>query len=359
MPLKDAIAALASTVLEESRKDIHLDAKEIAQAINVSNNQFTIGSLRVGEHALRGLTSRLASPVTAYALGLQERSFSNASSSVQKNDDLVMMAEVLRYECLRNPGVEFKLRTREARNDIYAILSPTFGVADAPAVMDQILDAMPTDAKGTWSYNPETTRWELRAEIWTPTPVAEHSVGEVINGFISMSARDNGTGRFKGGGGIICLRCLNASVYSAGETLSRVHRGNKVMFDVANMIQKSKKAIDALCVAWGKAREDEIAVPTGLTLEQAIPGLFRSLLKEGDLVGVLPGKKETHVAGLTYAYRDQRRDSEKLVRSDIAQGWTSYIKGQTEEVRAEAEEAIGGWIVSPPRTFKFDMKEKD
>jgi hypothetical protein len=362
LPLKEAISQLQETVSNEVRRDVQLSAKEIANLLDVEGNQVFIKEHFVREHALRGIMTRLESPALTYLLGLQERILNESRRSGSDHNvvakDAGKLADTLRHELLRNPDVVYKLRMREYPCDIYAALSPSFGVADAPMVMEQILESMPADARGSWAYDPETTGWELRASIWTPVPVAEQAVGEPFEGYVSLSSRDNGTGRFNGGGGINLLRCLNASTYNAGEALSRTHRG-KILFDVNIMIQKSLKAIEALCVAWGKARETKVELPSKITLEDAIPGFWRSLLKDGELSKVLVGRKENHVKELSKKYFEQRRNEEKVVVADFAQGWTRYIQGQPTEIRREAEQAIGNWIVNPPKTIKCDLKEKE
>jgi hypothetical protein len=362
MLLRDAISQLQERVSNEVRRDVQVSAKDIANLISVEDGDLFIKDHFVREHALRGLVTRLESPALSYLLGLRERINADRVRAGIDHDliekDAAKMADTLRYECLRNPDVVYKLRMREFPCDIYAALSPDFGVADAPMVMEQILKSMPPDARGSWEYDPETTGWELRASIWTPVPVAEQAVGEPFEGYVSLSSRDNGTGRFNGGGGINLLRCLNASTYNAGEQMSRTHRG-KILIDVNTMIQKSLKAIEALCIAWGKGRQQEVEVPTGVPIEVAMPGFWRSLLREGELAKVLTGRKENHVKELSKSYFEQRRDTEKVVLSDFAQGWTRYIQKQPTEIRREAEQAIGNWVVNPPKEIKCELKEKN
>lgn len=362
MLLRDAISQLQDHVSNEVRRDVQLSAKDIANLISVEDGDLLIKDHFVREHALRGLVTRLESPVLGYLLGLRERINADRVRAGVDHEviekDAAKMADTLRYELLRNPDVVYKLRMREFPCDIYAAMSPGFGVADAPMVMEQILESMPSDARGSWAYDSETTGWELRASIWTPVPVAEQAVGEPFEGYVSLSSRDNGTGSFNGGGGINLLRCLNASTYNAGEAMKRRHYG-KILFDVNAMIQKALKAIESLCIAWGKGRQQEVEVPKGVPIEVAMPGFWRSLLKEGELAGVLTGRKENHVKELTKSYFDQRRDNEKVVLSDFAQGWTRYIQGQPTEIRREAEQAIGNWIVDPPAKLKCELKEKE
>lgn len=363
--LEDAIQGLYNVVTKEQRTDIHISAKEIANSLKLEDDKLFVKNYVLSEHALRGLMLRLDSPATKYVLGLQSRVLENINNP-WSTKDLERLVDTIKYECLRFGDVEFKLRTRlypdenSIYGDVYAALSPDFGVADAPMLLEQIQGAMPKDAKGSFKYDADTTAWNLKASIWTPTPVSEQAVGEPFEGSISLSSRDNGTGRFRGGGGIELLRCLNASVYSAGDVLSRVHRGSKVLFDIRNMISKAQKAVDTLCLAWGKARKETVPVPEGLTLEQAIPGIWRNLFnsRESELVGILPGRKENHIQALTQEYWGQRRDKDNFTKSDLAQAWTHYIQKQPYEIREEAERAAANFIVNPYK-FRCDLKEKD
>jgi hypothetical protein len=97
-------------------------------------------------------------------------------------------------------------------------------------------------------------------------------------------------------------------------------------------------------VGYDTQREE---APTGMTIEDAIPGFYSWLLRDrsSELAGVLPGRTAMHVEGLTAAFASERRDSTKLVRSDFAQGWTRYIQSQSTPVRRDAESAIGRWLV--------------
>jgi hypothetical protein len=368
--LKEVISEFQDKVSNEIRRDLHVSAKEIANEISVEDNKLYVKDHLLTERAIRGIFARLDSPALGYILGLQERI---ASETINTNADHIFLekdvqklADTLHHECKRFGDVDFKLRTREFPRDIYAALSPTYGVADAPMVMEEILDQMPKEARGSYAYDPETTSWELRASIWTPVPVDEQAVGEPFEGYVSLSSRDNGTGRFNGGGGINILRCLNASTYTAGEALTRIHRG-KVMYDINGMVTKSLKAIHTLCEAWGIARKEKIELPQatakgqrGPTLEEAIPGFWRSLLKEGELSKVLVGRKENHVKALTKTYFDERRDKDNIVRADFAQGWTRYIQDQPPAIRRDAEQAIGAWVVNPGKQpMKCELKERD
>ena len=165
---------------------------------------------------------------------------------------------------------------------------------------------------------------------------------------MSFKSKDNGNGRLSGGGGVMMLACLNAGTYSAdASNVSRTHRKH-ILFDVESMLRGSLKAIHVLCEAWGTARTESLAIPTGVPINEAIPGFWRYCLtaRSSELAGVLPGRTETHIAGLTAAYKHERRNTTDVVKADLAQGWTKYIQGSPSDVRRDAESAIGSWLVS-------------
>ena len=361
--LREAADSLASLVKAERREDIELSAKALADGIH-ANGKITFDGLVVGEQAIRGLAARIESPMLGYVLGLRDRIARNVKASrelegkgaptnvvaslrEQARADRAEIASVVAYECKQNPDVILKLRARRAVGDIFAIVSPDYGVADAPEVVDDIVEGAPADAKGSFAYDTTSTAWELRLNVWTPTPVVEQAVGEAFEGYATFRSRDNGTSRFNGGGGVTLIRCLNASTYTTDTVgISRVHRRG-VRRDIDAMVKESLKAIDALCKAWGVNREVVVEQPSGVKLADAIPGFWRYCLldRKSELAGVLPGRSEEHVKGLTNAFFDERRDKSRLVRSDLAQGWTRYIQDQPTPVRREAESAIGDWLV--------------
>lgn len=374
LPFADVAQALTERIRAEQREDVEMTAGEFASALTV-NGKIAVNGLALREQAIRGLLGgRLGSPALSYVLGMRERiadrlveirkvgieTDKGAALHAANNADKATIARTIVHECKLAPSEVLKLRTRRGLGDVFAIVSKRYAPADAPEVLGQVIGQLPRDAKGTWSYDPNTTTWELRADVWTPTPVEQQAVGEAFRGYTSFSSRDNGTGRLNGGGGVELLRCLNASTYVAeGIGVSRNHVG-RIMLDVRKMQEKAVAAIRVLCAAWGVARETVVEVP-----DEAPVGLVSKVLegfwwgelnnRKSELAGVLPGRKVDHVAGLVKAHLSERRDAEKLVRSDFAQGWTRYIQDQPADVRRDAESAVGAWLVSKrPMTFDGD-----
>lgn len=356
----DAAEALRRAVEAEEREDVVVTARSLADSLEQQREGGT-GILADGyaltEQAMRGLLARIESPALSYLLGMRKRIALGQTDVAEERKQMLL---VLDHELRMDPKVELKLRRRGAMKDVFAIVSPTYAVADAPVVMDQILGQLPESAKGTWSYDPTTTTWELRASVWTPTPVDEQAVGEPFEGYVSFQARDNGTASFRGGGGVMLIACLNASTYMANSSdVCRVHRG-RVLYDIEAMLKGSVSAIGALCRIWGEAREETIENEhlIGLPVSQAIPGIWWGELldRKSELAGVLRGRTVDHVKGLTDAYFDQRRDPSRLVRADLAQGWTRYVQDQPADVRRLSEAAIGDWLASR-RPVRFEERK--
>jgi hypothetical protein len=353
----DVAAELTKVIKAERRVDIEMSAGDLGKSLRLSGNRIqTKAGLSLSEQAIRGLLARVESPALAYVLGLRDRiaetGVEDAEATEKRTKDLSKIVEVLAHECWRHPNVTLKARAREGVGDIFAFVSPTYGVADAPDVLPHIVNGMPKDARGAFNYDAGSTSWEVRANIWTPTAVSEQAVGEAFKGYISFTSRDNGTRRLRGGGGIELLRCLNASTYNAADTdVSRAHRG-RILYDIESAVAAASKAIDVLCEAWGTCRRDEVDIPESedgpIPIEQAIPGFWRFLLRDrsSELVGVLPGRSADHADGLTKAFFAERRESETLVKSDFAHGWTKYIQKQSAGVRRDGEAAIATWLVN-------------
>jgi len=367
LPVQEAAHAMIRQIRAEQRQDVDVSCGDLLDVMAM-NGKLTVQGYAMGEQAIRGLLGRIESPALRYVMGLRDR-IAKAKRLIEEPEeepehsptelrgfiaaDKSALLDVMQRELRRHADVPIKLRLRDGLKDCYAVVSPSYGVADAPQVLAEVVDALPKDAKGSYSYDPTTTSWELRASIWTPTPVAKQAVGEPFEGYAAYRSRDNGTGGLGGGGGIVCIRCWNATVYVVEDGFAyRIHRAN-VMDDLSKLTAQALKAIDTLADAWGTARADAVdcrifdAEKHLIPIEEAIPGFYRHMLtaRRGELVGVLPGRTDKHAAGLKAMYFDQRRNETTVVRADLAQGWTRYIQDQPTPVRREAEAAIANWMI--------------
>lgn len=353
-PIDAAVQGLVRRIEAEQRRDVITTAAKLGSALSI-NGALKFDGLKLREQAIRGLLARMESPALRYVLGLRDRITGPDATEGSKALDKAALLDVMQRECKRFGDTPIKLRTREGLGDVFATVSPDYAPADAPDVLGDVIAALPPEARGSFAYDPRSTTWELRASVFTPTPVDEQAVGEPFEGFVSFSSRDNGTRRLTGGGGIVLLACLNASTYEAeSQSVSRVHRG-AILTDLAAMTRDASNAIHALCQAWGVARADVLAVPSVngalVPIEEAVPGFYRAMLtaRRGELVGVLPGRTESHVKALAMAFGEERRDRSQLVRADLAQGFTRYIQDQPAAVRRDAESAVARWMVKGER----------
>jgi len=353
LPAAEAVLRLSSVVRAEGRRDVETTAAALARQIE-TNGKLRAAGWALNEQAIRGLLGRCESPALGYVLGIRDRIRENVTARISNpavqpaiDADKAKLAEVLRHELAMAGDVSLKLRVRESRQDCYAVVSPSYEAADAPEVLASVVDGLPRDAKATWAYDPASTSWELRASVWTPTPAAEHAIGEAFEGYVSLRSKDNGTGSFRAGGGTTFLICLNSATFEAEGSITRRKHTRNIMVDVAAVLKHGTAAIDALCAAWGVARSEVVEVPTGIRIEDAIPDFWSSMLTQRQyaFAGLLPGRTKEHAAKLTEAYFDQRRDRNRVVRGDFAQAWTRYIQEQPADVRREAEAAAGAWLV--------------
>jgi hypothetical protein len=356
MPLREAAARLSDTIAAERRRDIEITAGELGKRLDI-NGALRFEGYKLREQAVRGLLGRIGSPALSYVLGVRERMTADDATPEQKAADRGALLDVMQRELARYCDVPVKLRVRDGMGDAFAAVSPSYAPADAPSVLGDVLAALPDDARASFAYDAATTAWELRASVFTPTPVDEQAVGEPFEGYVSFQSRDNGTRTLTGGGGILLLACLNASTYAAASSsVSRRHVG-AILADLAAMSRDASRAIHTLCAAWGTARADALPVNVHdasgilLPLDAVIPGFYRHMLtaRRGELVGVLPGRTAQHVEKLSAAYFAERRNPTTAVRADLAQGFTRYVQDMPTPVRRDAEQAIGQWLVSGER----------
>ena len=347
VPLRDAAGALRDIIAAERRREVIMTGAEIAHEVTV-NGRLKVSGYALTEHALRGLLSRAGSPAWSYVAGLRDRIADGTSND--KARDKERIAETIVREMEQAQDTEFQFRMRDGLGDCFAVVSPSYGIADFPLIADDVLATFPSDAKGTWSYDPESTAWSLRASVYTPTPSDEQAVGEPFEGFGSVRGADGGNSPLSFGGGILVLACLNASVYEAEmATTRRVHR-RKVRVGIVYAMRDISRMIQTLTNAWGIGRETIVPMPDGaIPFGVALPGLMRGMLTErrGELVGILPGKREDNILTLAATFADERRNPRQLVKADFGQAFTRHIQTLDPTPRRRAEAAIGAWMVNP------------
>jgi hypothetical protein len=345
----DELRRLESVITGEKRHERVIKARDFARLLTV-NGAVKVDGYRLREAAIRNLVARLDSPALRYLLGLRERIMDKEATPEQKAHDKALLLSTLQGEADRFGDVELKLRLRDGVGDCFTIVSPTYTVADFPTAKPVIERYIPGGARAQVSYDQTSTTWEARIETFTPTPVQEQAVGEAFRAYASIRSGDAGFDGYEGGGGLELLRCLNATTFLALlEQASRRHVGN-VTRDLPALIRAALRGVDAAIEAWGIARNQVIELPTVgeklIPIEVAVPGFYRNMLtaRRGELVGVLPGRTETHVAGLVDAYGHQRRNAAQVTRADLANGWTNYQQTFPAPVQRAAESAIGSWL---------------
>lgn len=361
MPLLgDAARKGRDRVRAEKRIDLALDSREIGRSVRVvadDNGRKRIviaDGFALSERAIRGLVSRIESDALGYVLGLRNRIATERTNGAKANEarmeaDRQEIVRVLARECATLASVPCKVRARESLKDVFAVVSPSYSNADAPESIDELLSSAHLSepgVRGDFSYDPSSTAWRVRAVLANPSPVQLQAVGEPFSFHVDISGRDNGTGRWIAGGGTEIWSCSNGAVRIVdGTSTRRIHRGN-VLREVDAAIRCSLDAAAELIKAWGVNRTIEAEIPSKVTIEDAIPGFYRAMLRDDrDLVKVgFRGQREEIVKGLSAAYFGERRDPERVTRSDLAQGWTKYIQRTPLDVRSEAEAAIGAWL---------------
>jgi hypothetical protein len=355
-PLAAVLDEIDQTIAAEKRHQRRVTSGEIGRLLSV-NGKLKVDGYAIQEQALRNLLARLDSPALGMVLGMRERlagrSKLGALTAEGKQLDKGMLLEIVQHECKMNPDVDLVLRLRDGSGDCFTIVTPEYTVADAPSITPQIRAALAGDTRATWTYNPISTVWEIKAETFTPTPTQEMAVGEPFKAYSSISGGDGGITALWGGGGFVLIRCWNATTYLAEQDGSRkIHRGN-VRGNIVQLVRGSLHAIETAIKAWGIARETVIPAEVHdggklVSIESVIPGYYRHMLtaRRGELVGVLPGRTETHVGQLAKTFDSERRNRADITRADLANGYTRYIQDQPIEVRRTAEAAIGSWLVN-------------
>lgn len=194
-----------------------------------------------------------------------------------------------------------RVRARGPREDrsVFAIVSADekrgYAVLDAPEVADLVLqglrDVGQGDAKAEVKYDPESTRYRIRALVQAPVDIMAHrGVGRVHRVFLDVRGGDNGETSICGQMGVLRIRCLNASLAQTnGTAWSRIHRGSSeaIRAFVADMCGKWSVVAEEMRSLWARASaEHYLDSETGLALspQEAITRLVgNGLLPTGGL----------------------------------------------------------------------------
>lgn len=348
-PLVTAAAELIDTVKAERRRDIPVTAGELARQLTC-NGLLRVGGYQLREHALRGLMSRLGSPALGYLLGMRDRMASNGDPGHRDREHLLATVQ---HELKQADSTPLVLRTRDEHRDVYAVVSPGYGVADAPDVIPALLADLPDDARGTTAYDPSTTAWEIRMSLYTPKPSETVAIGEPFEGFASWASRDAGNGRLRRNGGIVVVSCLNAACMPIDLNVQGFVHRRGIRDRVSAAIPEAMRAMHRVAQVWGLARTDRIPHPTTpagdlIPLEHVIPGFFRAMLtaRRGEYAHIMAGRTEEHVRALSVTYEHERRNHVEHTRGDLAQAWTRYAQDHDLATQGRLEQATGQWLLS-------------
>lgn len=354
-PLRDVAAEAVATIEGEKRRQINVSAAEAAANVRVENGKITLFGFRVSEQAIRGWFDRIEGPGLGYVLGLRDRIASNVGRDKPAiARDIAWIVETMQREASVSPDRMMMLRAREGVGDVFAIVSPDYGVCDVPdalpGLVSGILDDAP-NARGSWTYETSSTNWEVRADVFSDTPVDTMAVGEPFKAFAAFRGRDNGTGSWNSGGGFELIRCLNATIYTCELASARVrHRGTKVRDQVWASVDQARKAISLMISGWGRAREQVIAPSKDViegrkSMDQFLGAMFLDMLKSPEFAGTFPGNSRANADALVATFHAERRDENRIVRADLANAVTRALQKLPTDRAMRAQSAAGAWIV--------------
>lgn len=355
-PLRDVAAEAIAQIEGECRRLITLTAEEAARTIAIDKGRILVSGFRVSEQAIRGWFDRVEGPGLGYVLGLRDRiGVSRSKGNKDAADrDLAWIAETMQREAFVNPTRTMMLRARETNGDIFAIVSPEYGVCDVPDALPRLVSGILDDApgaRGSWTYDPASTQWEVRADVFSDTPVDAMAVGEPFKSFASFRGRDNGTGSWESGGGFELIRCLNATTYTCDLAAAKVrHRGDKVKDAVWASVDQARKAIGLMISGWGRAREQEVPLSKEViegkrSMDQFLGAMFLDMLRRPEFAATFPGASRANADQLVATFHAERRDENRIVRSDLANAVTRALQKLPADRALRAQSAAGAWIV--------------
>jgi hypothetical protein len=238
----------------------------------------------------------------------------------------------------KDVDVVFRLRDGKCgARTAFAVVSPGYTAFDTHEIARALVDAFPSDAKGSADYNGDRLRFE---GIWhADVNVELPNQDDVFKAGVIVRSDDTGAGSIRVQSVMWRARCRNLMIFdeAIGVDVRIRHTGNHKTL-VTNFRKAFNEALDSVNsfrVSWVRATElrdrdfiNQVQGTTNenlstLTPEAALPGIFNGIL-ERELVPVR-GRTVDIVPKLLHMHsQDEARDAYGVSRASVINAFTRY-----------------------------------
>lgn len=334
---RDAASHIAQIIEAEQREEINIDPKTVKV-----HDDCTI-ELAETTHGL----SDIGFSMLARAIG------PSGSTSYLRNVDVDLRAHNMRTLLSRHDE-PIKLRTRNTATgdgrEIFSIVTSTYPTVYASDVLRRVATRAATDAKGLWTYNPNTTkvcfRELMRQEINPDT--YRHSADDVFQIGREWSLRDDGASSVRMALLTFRQACANMLMLQSDAFIRRVrHRGNResMMGRVDNLFSRTSEFTRLFSESWNAARITKWCSDEHPSLDVAVSAYALLLNKQH-----LPSSKDADMlaADLGVAWLAEPGNTV----ADIVNGATRYARTlsvtNSDCFRSQKLEAAAGALLTLP-----------
>lgn len=253
-------------------------------------------------------------------------------------------------EALAEADKEVVLRTMidpsSKTRGIYAIVSPTYERYDLPQGAQAFVEALNSvsQQKGrrglldqarceVWASGPS---WKVVIHIHNPINTDAYAVGDILNGWVCLKGRDDGTSALSIEVGFVRTRCVNNTVIYAKSVGNKFRHSKAGITKLAGEVRKALVMLDNIQTIWEEAAVSPII---DAVYQGDVKYVFTRLVEEGHFK--LPGySTETLVDRLMEGWN---REPSKYTRAAIsnAMTWAAHTNSwkSVEDIESIEEQA--------------------
>ncbi len=232
--IREASSDLVDIITAEKRMDYTKPLKDLRlDECGRLRDGDKVGRFNVDDHAMRQLLARAPKGLTAQKRANVNHWIGQSAPSA---------TAVLRT---RNPG---------QHRDVFACVTGKYQVFDVDSVARTLANTMPKDARMTYEYDRDSTKWRIQVDMPRPFTASESGVGQLMRVSLIVESGDNGACGMLAKYQIEKLRCKNATTVMVDKLMiNRIHVGNDFCMVCNSMLTNASTAMHTFSGAWSAA----------------------------------------------------------------------------------------------------------
>ncbi len=262
----------------------------------------------------------------------------------------------------------FRTRTTsEGEREVFGVVTPSYTAFDVDRIAAALKEAAPADARGTVTYDGYRARFEV---LFHTTVQPEKFVsGEFFRAGIIISTDDTGGGGLNGYSAVWQNLCLNLIMIDVAKTgafnIRHIGDYGKLVAQFRSGFRRALDGLEHFRRAWGYAVDEnihrtarELQDDVPLTVEEAMPGFFRTLL-DRELVPVRGISKKEAVPKLMEMWTKDESAAAGPTRAAVANAFTRFAHEVNTDPWAQDEiQRAAGRLIYSSEPIRYTAAER-